>query len=165
MYTIIAGTNRPDSNTMRVAAEYQRFLADEGVDSQIFSLSELNSFQRDDAFIALEQRYLNHAEKFIFIVPEYNGVFPGIFKLMIDLSDIKSIWYGKKVALTGVATGRSGNLRGLDTLTNVCHYIKLQVLPNKLPLSSISQELSDDRFQIENTINAVKQQIKEFIVY
>ena len=165
MYTIVAGTNREGSNTLKVAKEYQAFLKEEGIEASIFSLQEINMLHRDDDFMALEAEYLLSTQKFIFILPEYNGAFPGIFKLMIDMSDVKECWYGKKALLTGVATGRSGNLRGLDAMTNMCHYIKMHVLPNKCPISSIHEELENDRFTKEQTIETIKQQIKEFISF
>lgn len=166
MYTIIAGTNRDDSNTLRVAQQYQHFLKEVDVDAQVFSLKDIKSIHRDDDFVALENKYLANAEKFIFIVPEYNGAFPGILKLMIDISDLETAWYGKKVLMTGIATGRSGNLRGLDALTNICNYIKMQVLPNKIPLSLIHKELDDNgKFNKTETVKTIRQQINEFISF
>src|SRR5690606_5666896 len=96
-------------------------------------------------------------------IPEYNGAFPGIMKMMIDLSDIRNIWYGKKVLMTGIATGRSGNLRGLDTFTNICNYIKLHVLPNKIPISLINNELENGKFHKPETVQIIREQIREFI--
>lgn len=164
MYTIIAGTNRDDSNTLRVAQEYQSFLQEEGIAAKIFSLKKLKSLHRDDEFISLENEFLRPAKKYIFIVPEYNGAFPGVLKLMIDLTDLKNVWYGKKVLFTGIATGRSGNLRGLDALSNISNYIKMQVLPNKIPLSVIHQELDETgKFHKPETVQTIREQIKEFI--
>ncbi len=165
MYTIIAGTNREGSNTLKVAKEYQAFFKEEGVEANLFSLQEINMLHRNDDFETLEAKYLIPTQKFIFILPEYNGAFPGIFKLMIDMSDIKPCWNNKKVMLTGLASGRAGNLRGLDTMSNMCHYIKMDVLHTKLPLSSINNELENDRFSNEQTIEVVKQQIKDFISF
>jgi NAD(P)H-dependent FMN reductase len=98
-------------------------------------------------------------------MPEYNGSFPGIFKLMMDISDITRCWFHKKVMLVGVANGRAGNLRGLDNMTNMCHYMKMNVLPNKLPISSVSNELKDERFYQETTLNAIRNQIRQFIEF
>ena len=44
---------------------------------------------------------------------------------------------GKKVALVGVSSGRAGNLRGMEHLTGVLHYLSMQVMPNKLPISRL----------------------------
>ncbi|MBK8146195.1 MAG: NAD(P)H-dependent oxidoreductase [Bacteroidetes bacterium] len=112
MYTIISTTNRVGSNTLKVARQYQAFFAEESIEAQLYSLEHFTSLQRDPHFDKTEQEILIPTKKFIFIMPEYNGSFPGIFKLMMDLSDIKQSWYYKKVLLVGVANGRAGNLRG-----------------------------------------------------
>lgn len=165
MYTIISATNRMGSNSLKVSKQFQSFFALQGVEANLYSLHEYTSFHRDENFEKIEKELLIPTEKFIFVMPEYNGSFPGIFKLMMDISDIKQCWYHKKVMLVGVANGRAGNLRGLDTMTNMCHYMKMNVYHEKLPISNISKELDEDVFIHENTIQAVQNQIKGFINY
>ncbi|HMN32265.1 MAG TPA: NAD(P)H-dependent oxidoreductase [Chitinophagaceae bacterium] len=165
MYTIISGTNRPGSNTLKVAKEYQKFFKEFQVDANLFSLEDLNSLYKDRMFCQLEKELLIPTQKFIFIIPEYNGSFPGVFKLMIDNSDIRQCWHSKKVMLVGIADGRAGNLRGLDVLTNMCHYMKMSVYYDKLPISRINIELIDEQFVNAITIQVVKNQISGFIQY
>ena len=86
-------------------------------------------------------------------------------KLMIDLSNIKECWNNKKVLLTGIATGRAGNLRGLDVLSNMCHYMKMNVFYNKIPLSSVHMELDGDVLTNEQTTQLIQQQIKDYVAY
>lgn len=165
MYTIIATTNRKGSNTLKVSKEYQRFFKEHGVEAQIFSMEELQSVQRDEKLEALEKKYLFPTTKFIFVMPEYNGSFPGIFKLLMDITDITQSFYHKKVMLVGVANGRAGNLRGIDTMTNMCHYMRMNVFYNKIPISNISHELNNDQFQSEVTVKLIHSQIEGFIAY
>ena len=165
MYTIISATNRKGSNTLRVSKEYQHYFSEEGVQVRIYSLEDFHSMFKDAAFERLEEELLIPTQKFVFIMPEYNGSFLGIFKLMMDISDITRCWFHKKVMLVGVANGRAGNLRGLDNMTNMCHYMKMNVLPNKLPISSVSNELKDERFYQETTLNAIRNQIRQFIEF
>ena len=165
MYTIISATNRKGSNTLKVAHQYQTLFKEFGLESNLLSLENFRSFERDEAFNVLEETYLISATKYVFIMPEYNGSFPGIFKLMMDISDLASCWNHKKVMLVGVATGRAGNLRGIDNMTNMCHYMKMNVLPNKLPISNINHELQEGIFTNENTLQTIKTQIEQFIHY
>lgn len=165
MFTIIAATNRKGSNTLKVAKEYQRLFLEQQVEAQLLSLEDMQSLHRDEAFLELENKYLIPTEKFVFIMPEYNGSFPGIFKLMMDNSDITKAFYHKKVMLVGVANGRAGNLRGLDIMTNMCHYMRMNVFYNKLPISGVSNELKEERFHQDTTLNAIVSQIQGFIHY
>lgn len=165
MYTIISATNRKGSNTLKVSKQYQAFFKEQGIDAKLLSLEDFNSFHRDENFNVLEQEFLAPASKFIFIMPEYNGSFPGVFKLMMDISDLSVCWNFKKVMLVGVANGRAGNLRGIDIMTNMCNYMKMHVFFNKLPISSVSAELENDVFIKEQTIQTIKSQIEGFIKF
>jgi chromate reductase, NAD(P)H dehydrogenase (quinone) len=165
MYTIISATNRKDSNSLKVAKQYQTIFKELGIDAQLFSLEQFQSFERNDAFKELEQIYLQPTTKFIFIMPEYNGSFPGIFKLMMDISDLPTCWNNKKVMLVGVAAGRAGNLRGIDMMTNMCHYMKMDVFYQKNPISNINAELKDGVFVNESTILNIKLQVESYSQY
>jgi chromate reductase, NAD(P)H dehydrogenase (quinone) len=164
MIVVIAAANRKGSNTLKVANQYIATLTAKNVKAKLFDLQEISSLFRDESFIALENEYLTAATKFIIISPEYNGTFSGILKLVIDNSDIKNAWHGKKVALVGVASGRAGNLRGLDHLTNVANHMRMPVLPNKLPLSSIHTLINENgQLTDEATLQLIDKQIEEFI--
>src|SRR5690606_804957 len=134
IYTVISGTNRPGSNTLKVAKQYVHLLEDKGIPTRFVTLEGLDVNHRNDQLIQLEKEVLIPTRKFIFIVPEYNGSFPGVLKALIDNTNIEKVWWGKKALLTGVSTGRAGNLRGMEHLTGVLHYLKMNVHHNKLPI-------------------------------
>lgn len=175
MITVIAGTNRKGSNTAKVAKIYTekiKALTDDSV--EFLDLADLpNNFLHSEMygnpsaeFAAIQEKYLDPANKFVIIVPEYNGGIPGIFKLLIDGSDIKKAWYHKKALITGVASGRAGNLRGLDHLTNMLNYIQMDILKNKLPISGISGLLDENgELTDEGTLQAIDTQIEQFLAF
>lgn len=164
MITIISGTNRKDSMTLRVARYYLQQLQKHTDEVHLLSLEDLPVWERSEALISAEEQWLIPSQKFVLVMPEYNGSFPGILKLMMDNSDIRRVWWHKKAMLVGVADGRAGNLRGLDHMTNILNYLKIHVLCNKIPLSRIGQELTDEgTLRHESTRQAIDQQIEEFI--
>jgi NAD(P)H-dependent FMN reductase len=166
MYTIISGTNRPDSNTLKIARLYQELLKKMGVAAYLLSLEGLNVLERNPEFEKIEQEILIPTQKFIFISPEYNGSIPGVLKAMFDISDIEKAWWGKKALLTGVSTGRAGNLRGMEHLTGILHYMKVSVHHNKLPLSVVNT-LIDKAGVVGDpkTLAAIQTQLEEFLEF
>ena len=165
MITIISGTNR-DNNTKKVALEYQRILKEKNTNSLLLALDEQNVFTRDEAFIKMENEFLIPSEKIIIIMPEYNGSYPGILKLMIDNTDIRKAWWHKKVLLTGVSTGRAGNLRGMEHLTGSLLHMKMLVHPNRLPISMVDKLMnSNSLFADTGTLNAIDLQVEEFLSF
>ena len=165
IYTIISGTNRMGSYTEKVAAEYQRLLREKNINAGILSLVNLNVLTRTPELIKVENEILIPTQKFIFILPEYNGTFPGVLKVMIDNTDIKKVWYHKKALLTGVSTGRAGNLRGMDHLSASLNYLKMNVHHNKLPISVIDKVIDATGRLNEETLKAIDEQLTEFINY
>ena len=109
------------------------------------------------------------AQKFIFISPEYNGSFPGVLKLFLDACSVreyKATFKGKKAALVGIATGRAGNLRGMDHLTGILNHLGIIVLPNKVPISKIDQ-LYGESGDIADavTLRLIERHVEEFLAF
>jgi NAD(P)H-dependent FMN reductase len=163
-FIIISGTNRRDSNTRKVAHQYQDTLKEKNIPSEIVTLEGMDLSGHTPEFHELEKEKLLPATKIIFIAPEYNGSIPGVLKTMLDLSDYKRTWQWKKALLVGISTGRSGNVRGLEHLTSILNYMKVIVHPNKLPISSV-HKLLDGKHAIEDaeTLIAINIQIDEFM--
>ena len=165
MYTIISGTNREASHTEKVANEYKRLLTEMNIDADILTMVGMDVMHRTPEFLKMEKDILIPTKKFIFILPEYNGTFPGVLKAMIDNTDISKVWYHKKALLTGISSGRAGNLRGIDHLAASLHYLKMNVHYNKLPISLIDKMMDKNDRLNEETIKVIIDQLDEFINY
>ncbi len=180
MITVISGTNRWGSETEVVARHIYRLLEKQQPE-QVDYLSlvdmphnlvnpEMYTPQGQSIKIAqLQDQFIIPSDKLWFVFPEYNGGIPGILKLFIDalsVRDLKATFHGKKACLTGVSTGRAGNLRGMDHLSNILNYLQVVVYPNRLPISSISR-LKDEEGAINDhlTLQVLDQQINGFLAF
>jgi chromate reductase, NAD(P)H dehydrogenase (quinone) len=165
MYLIISGTNRRDSFTLRTAELYQSMLEKKKIEAHVLSLVGLELLERNASVLQIEKKWLLPADKYIFISPEYNGSIPGVLKCLIDVSDVTKVWKGKKALLTGVSTGRAGNLRGMDHLTGILHYVGTVVHPNKLPISIVDTLFNEDGMAHKETLRVINKQLDEFIAF
>jgi len=166
MTTVISGTNRKNSRTLKVAQYYLEHLKAYTSDAHLLSLEDMDILCRSERLQQVEQELLIPSGKFIFVMPEYNGSFPGVLKLLFDQSDIQRCWWYKKALLVGLADGRGGNLRGIDHMTGILHYLKMNIFYNTMPLSKIREELDETgQFRKETTIKAVEDQIRAFADY
>lgn len=150
MITLISATNRSGSNTLKVAHYYLKKLSKKGIEHAFFSLEQMpqdlltNNMYGDvknPNMKLIEDSLLVPTTKFIFIVPEYNGSFPGVIKAFIDASNVTTCYHEKKACLVGVSAGRAGNLRGMEHLTNIFNHLKMNVLHLKIPISDVSNQL------------------------
>jgi chromate reductase, NAD(P)H dehydrogenase (quinone) len=173
MITIISSTNRPGSSTLKVAKYYQRKLQEKGVDAGLLSLSELppnlietDLYGRRSAGFEPIQEIVTKTDKFLFVIPEYNGSYPGVLKTFVDACSFPESFYEKRAALVGVSSGKYGNIRGIDHFTGVCHYLNLHVMPMKLHIANIKTEFdtNNDLFK-EDTVRFTNEQMDKFIKF
>ncbi len=173
MLTIIAGTNRTGSSTLKLAVYYQKKLLEKGVEARVLSLEELPENllktdlygKRSGAFIPI-QELISASDKFIFIIPEYNGSFPGSLKLFIDACNFPDSFFDKKAALVGISSGKYGNIRGVDHFTGVCNYLNMHVFSLKLHIPFIRKELDANGNLTEaDTIKFTDEQMERFLKF
>jgi chromate reductase len=178
MITIISGTNRKNSECLSFATYYYELI--KGQTSEEVKLLALENIdhswfhddmytKQSEALTEVQEEYILPADKFVFFIPEYNGGFPGVIKLFIDACSVREYsrnFQNKKAALVGVASGRAGNLRGMDHLAGVLNYLGTTTMPNKLPISSI-KKLKDDNGLINDkeTIDVMSQHALDLIAF
>ncbi|MCE3225850.1 MAG: NADPH-dependent reductase [Bacteroidetes bacterium] len=170
---IISSTNRPASNTFRVCKIYKDILSSINIESEILDLCELPENvafaevhgKRTEGYAKLLEKWVSPNTKFIFVAPEYNGSFPGILKVFLDSVHPKE-WMDKFACLVGVSNGRAGNLRGMEHLTGVLNYLKMNVYHNKLPISSIDKLLDENgAFNHPEQVRVCKLQLEGFLKF
>lgn len=173
MITIISGTNRANSLTLKFATIYKKMLEEQGAVVRLLSLVDIPAetlltdvyehSSKPTAVESIQQEYFILAEKLVFIFPEYNGSIPGALKLLIDSMDPKKAFWGKKASLIGISSGRAGNLRGLDHLVSILHHMKVVVLPYLLPVSRVQGEFDPENGFSEGTEKVVKEHVRRTI--
>ncbi|MBC7865733.1 MAG: NAD(P)H-dependent oxidoreductase [Bacteroidia bacterium] len=170
---IISATQRPLSKTLKIAENYEQLLKELNVECRIFSLEKLpENFlntemhgKRSPGFQEIIDSEIAAFEKFIIVSPEYNGSFPGVFKVFLDALSPR-YWTDKKAALAGVSDGRAGNLRGMEHLTNILNYLKVNVYHNKIPISMVSKLLDENgKLNSPETIELLRKQLDGFLKF
>lgn len=153
MITIISGTNRQNSVSAQVARLYQSLLAQHQEDSNIIDLADLpkdfiytalydNNGKNPEFNRFLEQ--LRASDKYVFIIPEYNGSFPGVLKAFIDGMEYPNSFQDKKCALVGISSGMQGGGLALSHMTDIFNYLGMHVLALKPKLARIEKNFDGE---------------------
>ena len=154
MITIIVGTNRKNSVSYAVAVQYADILSERNIESAILNLRELPA---DYLFSALYDNVgknkefnkirdlMNRSEKFVFVIPEYNGSFPGVLKAFIDGLDRAKALTDKKCALIGLSAGDQGAGLALSHFTDILNYCGTNVLAYRIRFPKITDYMTDNR--------------------
>lgn len=159
---IISGTNRPDSNAMRVARVLKaHYGAGGGAKADILSLTELPKEVFDGSayatkpqgMVAIQQRVLDAAGLHV-VTPEYNGSFPGVLKYFIDMLKFPESFERKPVAFTGEAAGVWGALRSVEQLQMIFGYRNAHVYPERVFIPGVGNKFGGDGQLVDAEIDA-----------
>lgn len=172
MITIVVGTNRKDSVTQQVALQYADILKGKGVESTIFNLQDLpHDFIKSALYENVEKNkqfnqtrtQINQAQKFVFVIPEYNGSFPGVLKAFIDGLDRASALADKKCALIGISAGDQGAGLALSHFADILNYCGTNVLAYRLRIPMIGNIMTDNKISNQDYIARIHKQAQKLI--
>jgi chromate reductase len=171
---IISGTNRSEALSPMVAEAYVEQANKQGLEAEIIDLRDLpkdftatalyGNAGKNESFNALREK-MKQAQKFVFIVPEYNGSFPGVLKAFIDGLDFPDTFTGKKAALIGVSAGMLGSSHAMSHFTDILNYCGTHVLARKPRLTRISAAIEDGKLTNESYLDQIQKQTKELIKF
>jgi len=178
MLTVICSTNRKDSRThlfakncfdqlQEMAVENVNYINLEDIGAAVLHAGMYSPDGQDSALAKMQNEMMIPADKFLFIIPEYNGSYPGILKLFIDAISVREYagtFKGKKAGMIGVSSGRAGSLRSMDHLTDVLNHVGTEVMPSKLPISQIEGLIKEGVID-QATQGAIKAQIEALLKF
>ena len=150
MITVISGTNRPNSNTRKIAGQVHDMLSEHGEDAMVLDLAELppeifdNSAyaSKPSSFASFQDAVLS-TDGVLTVVPEYNGSFPGVLKYFVDMLRFPESLYEKPAAFVGLSAGRWGGVRAVEQLEMVFHYRNAHLFGRRCFLPGIDTALDD----------------------
>ena len=151
MITVISGTNRPESNTRKVAGLVLETLANNGGPAQLVDLAELpddlfasSSYAVKPDGFAPHQEAILSTDGILTVVPEYNGSFPGVLKYFIDMLRFPDSLYEKPAAFIGISAGPWGEVRAVEHLEMVFQYRHAHLFGRRCFIPGIGQALGEN---------------------
>lgn len=138
--TVVCSTNRDGALSRLLAKQclscYEQIA---GVEVDLLDMNELgNEFldgkaykEPSEAVSTLVQRFLD-CDGACFIIPEYNGSYPGILKLFIDMLPYPEGFDNRPCAFIGLAAGQFKGLRAVEHFQQVAGYRNAYQYPRRL---------------------------------
>jgi chromate reductase, NAD(P)H dehydrogenase (quinone) len=175
MITIVCSTNRTESVSRKICSQYASIFTELGVASSIIDLKDLpadfissalyENSGKNEAFNPV-RTLMKESQKFVFVVPEYNGSFPGVLKTFIDGLEYPNTFKNKKCALVGLSSGVQGGGLALSHLTDIFNYCGMHVLAQKPKLAMIEANIDEEMNVInERYLKMIKQQVEALIAF
>jgi len=171
MITLIVGTNRPGSNSRKVAVHLEEFYAELKVPLRLLDLAQLppeiflpaSYAEKPKSFHPFTEAVLQ-ADGLHVVTPEYNGGMPGILKYFIDMLKFPESFERRPVCFTGVAAGIWGALRPVEQLQAIFGYRNAHLYPERVFLPQINNLLDDSgRLKDAELLGRLRKQAEGFV--
>ena len=173
MITVISGTNRPSSNTRKVAGLVHGLLEKNGEETVLLDLAELPAeIFADSAYASKPESFASFQDAVIStdgvltVVPEYNGSFPGVLKYFIDMLRFPESLYEKPAAFVGLSAGRWGGVRAVEQLEMVFQYRHAHLFGRRCFIPGINNALDDTgHFEDPETVDRLHKTALDFAAF
>ncbi|HUB87673.1 MAG TPA: NADPH-dependent FMN reductase [Verrucomicrobiae bacterium] len=171
MIVLVVGTNRPGSNTRKVAAHVEKIYAEIKVPLHILDLAQLppeifspgSYFEKPKSFQPFADAILQSAGIHV-VTPEYNGSVPGVLKYFIDMLKFPESFEQRPVCFTGLSAGVWGALRPVEQLQAIFGYRNAFVYPVRVFLPQIYNLLDDSgKLKDAELLDRLKKQVDGFV--
>jgi NAD(P)H-dependent FMN reductase len=167
---IISGTNRPHSNTRRIAGHLHEVYRSLGTHADLIDLELLPadvflpSVYKDSpaSFRPTIDRVLA-ADGLVVVIPEYNGGPPGILKYFIDLLPFPQSLDNLPACFVGLGAGEWGGLRPVEQMQQVFGYRHSHIFPQRVFIPKVTTVFdADGRLADEKIIERLATQASRF---
>ena len=150
MIVLIVGTNRPGSNSRKVAAQVEEIYKELKTPLRILDLAQLppeifspSSYgEKPKSFQPFADAVLQASGLHV-VTPEYNGGIPGVLKYFIDMLKFPESFERRPVCFTGVAAGMWGALRPVEQLQAIFGYRNAYVYPERVFVPRVYDQLDE----------------------
>jgi chromate reductase, NAD(P)H dehydrogenase (quinone) len=143
---LLSGTDRPHSKALEISHYLQPHFEVLGNVTEIVSLEDYplqsvigGKYGKDIPEVIEFNERVTSADGLVFIVPEYNGSFPGILKLFIDYLPFPGSFRKLPMAFIGEAAGAFGALRAVEQLQQICGYRNAIMFPERVFIQRVKQ--------------------------
>ena len=172
MKHIIVGTDRPESRSMDIGKAVHQIYSDLGEESEVVDLRKLKlgeltekPYQKEKpASLQKSVEGIEKSEGLIFIVPEYNGSYPGILKYFIDHWSFPDCFEYRPVCFIGLGW-QWGGLRPVEHLQQVMGYRNAYAFPKRVFIQNIGQQFTEQNELKEEMKDRLKAQAQGFSAF
>ena len=170
MMTLLVGTNRPVSNTRKVARHLEEIYAALKIPLHVLDLAQLpqeifspaSYAEKPKSFQPFADAILKSSGLHV-VTPEYNGSVPGVLKYFIDMLKFPESFVHRPVCFTGLSAGMWGALRPIEQLQAIFAYRNAFVFPERVFMPGINDLLDEHgRLKDQELIGRLRAQVEGF---
>ena len=169
---VVCGTNRAEAQSRILAQEVAESYRQRGQDVDFLDMNELPQAALDPLAYkekspevqALVDRFLK-SDGVVFVIPEYNGSYPGVLKLFVDMLPFPEGFDQRPCAFIGLAAGQFKGLRAVEHFQQVAGYRNAHLFPRRLFIGESYKQFVDGKLADDELSQRLYEQADQFIEF
>lgn len=169
---VVCGTNRAGALSRLLAQEVAETYRQLDQEVDLLDMAELpaevllDSAYKEKApnVQALVDRFLA-SDGAVFVIPEYNGSYPGIVKLFVDMLPYPEGFESRPCAFLGLAAGQFKSLRAVEHFQQVAGYRNAYIYPRRIFIGDSFKQFVDGKLADDELTQRLRQQAEGFVQF
>ena len=162
---VVCGTNREGALSRTLANQVADIYREQGHTVDLLDMAELppetlsgSVYKEQPASLqALVERFLD-SDGVVFIVAEYNGSYPGVLKLFVDMLPYPEGFDSRPCAFIGIAAGQFRALRAVEHFQQVAGYRNAYMFPRRIFIGDSYAKFTDGKLNDEELVGRIEKQ-------
>lgn len=166
---IVCGTNREGALSRDLANQVADIYREQGHTADLLDMAELPPEtlsgsvykEKPPSLQALVERFLS-SDGVVFIVAEYNGSYPGVLKLFVDMLPYPEGFDNRPCAFIGLAAGQFSALRAVEHFQQVAGYRNAHMFPRRIFIGDSYSKFTHGKLNDEELVGRLEKQATGF---
>lgn len=169
---VVCGTNREGALSRLLAIEAAETYSQRGHQVDLLDMAELppeallpSAYKEQaDNVKSMVDRFLV-ADGVVFVIPEYNGSYPGVVKLFVDMLPYPAGFDRRPCAFIGLAAGQFKSLRAVEHFQQVAGYRNAYIYPGRIFIGDSFKQFVDGKLSDDELTNRLQGQAEGFLEF
>ena len=169
---VVCGTNREGAASRTLAKEAAECYRQLGHEVDDLDMAELPAAalaptaykEKSPEVQSLVDRFLS-SDGAVFIIPEYNGSYPGVLKLFVDMLPFPEGFDARPCAFIGLAAGQFKALRAIEHFQQVAGYRNAHLFPRRLFIGESHKAFIDGKLADDELSQRLRDQASQFVTF
>ena len=169
---VVCGTNRAGALSRLLAQETAEIYRRNSHSVDLLDMEELPPEvllptaykEQPEKVSALVQRFLK-SDGAVFVIPEYNGSYPGVLKMFVDMLPYPEGFDSRPCAFIGIAAGQFKSLRAVEHFQQVAGYRNAYIFPRRMFIGDSFKQFVDGKLADDELTERLQQQATGFLEF
>ena len=169
---VVCGTNRDGALSRLLATEVAETYKQRDQNVDLLDMNELPADallptaykEQTPSVKALVDRFLA-SDGAVFVIPEYNGSYPGVVKLFVDMLPYPEGFDSRPCAFIGLAAGQFKSLRAVEHFQQVAGYRNAFMYPRRIFIGDSFKQFVDGKLADDELTKRLNGQADGFLKF